>query len=120
MPTGAELLCKNLMLLIYNLLALLLMRSPIEEVRAMTPWRVHELLLGRGLWACMEEQATTLWIDPVPSPSEYLLQEELVRLLNEQSLSLPGRRLLLRLRDPTDPTRPIDPTELTGALRVSG
>src|SRR4029078_5908293 len=80
MPTGAELWCKNLMLLIYNLLALLLMRSPIEEVRAMPPWRVHELLRGRSLWASMEEQATTLWIDPVPSPSEYLLQEELVRL----------------------------------------
>ncbi len=77
----------------------------------MTPWRVHELLLGRSLLACLEEQVTTLWIDPVPSPAEHDLQEELVRLFNERSLSLRGQRLHLRLRDPPRQARP---------LRVSG
>src|SRR5205807_1276869 len=101
---GAELLCKNLMLLVYNRLALLLMRSPNEEVRMMTPARVHEVLLGRPLVAATTSEATTLWIDPVPAAPERTLQQELVRLFNEQSLVLRGRRLSLRLRDPTDPS----------------
>jgi hypothetical protein len=68
MPTGAELLCKNLMLLLYNWLALLLMRSPLEEVRAMTPWRVHELLLGRSLLACLED-LDAVWVENIPDAS---------------------------------------------------
>lgn len=100
MPTGAELLCKNLMLLMYNVLALLLMRSPLAEVRSMTPWRVYELLLGRPFLACLGKHTTTLWIDFVPTPSERVLQEELVKLLNQRSLSLRGRDLHLRVRDP--------------------
>src|SRR5262249_11851633 len=63
MSMGAELFCKNLMLLMYNMLALLLMRSPLEEVRTMTPWRVHELLLARSCLACLTNKSTTLWID---------------------------------------------------------
>jgi hypothetical protein len=111
MPTGAEGLAKNLMLLMYNALALLLMRSPLEEVRAMTVDRVYALLLGRSMLVCLEAQRTTLWIDPVPTTSERPLQEELLRLFNEQSLSLRGLRLHLRLHDPPDERRP---------LRVSG
>lgn len=111
MPTGAEWLCKNLMLLMYNTLALLLMQSPLQQVQAMTLARVHELLLGRNFLACLDEQGTTLWIDPVPCATERVLQQELVRLFNAQSLSVRGRRLLLRLRDPPGETRP---------LRVSG
>jgi hypothetical protein len=111
MPTGAEGLCKNLMLLMYNALAVLLMKSPLMEVQAMSLLRVHELLLGRSLLTCLDHQGTTLWIDPVPSTSERLLQQELVRLFNEQALTLRGRRLFLRLRDPTSKTPP---------LRVSG
>jgi hypothetical protein len=107
MSTGAELLCKNLMLLMYNVLALLLRRSPLAEVRSMTLWRVHELLLGRSLLACLDAQGTTLWIDRVPVPAEHALQEELVRLLNERSLSLRGRALHLRIRDPLEKTRPL-------------
>jgi len=101
MPTGSEWLCKNLMLLMYNALALLLMQSPLMEVQAMSLPRVHELLLGRSLLACLDHKGTTLWIDPVPSTSERLLQQELVRLFNERSLALRGRRLFLRLHDPT-------------------
>jgi hypothetical protein len=107
MPTGAEGLVKNLMLLMYNTLALLLARSPIEQVQAMTVHRVYELLLGRTMLACLEAQRTTLWIDPVPNTSERHLQEELVRLFNEQALTLRGRPLHLRLRDPPGQRRPL-------------
>jgi hypothetical protein len=111
MPTGAEPLCKNLMLLMYNVLAVLLTRSPIATVQTMSPLRVHELLLGRSILACLDKHGTTLWIDPVTNTSERLLQEELVRLFNGQALSLSGRRLYLRLHDPPGKRR---------ALRVSG
>ena len=107
MPTGAEGLCKNLMLLMYNALLVVLMKSPLKEVQAMSLLRVHELLLGRSLLACLDPLSTTLWIDPVPSTAERLLQHELVRLFNEQSLALRGRRLFLRLRDPPAEMRPL-------------
>jgi hypothetical protein len=107
MATRGELFCKNLTLLMYNVLALLLMRSPLEKVRAMTPWRVQELVMSRAFLASIGKQSTTLWIDPVPAPSEGILQQELVRLLNEQSLSLRGRALHLRIRDPSAETRPL-------------
>jgi hypothetical protein len=107
MPTGAEGLAKNLMLLMYNALALLLMRSPLREVQAMTLHRVYELLLGRTMLVCLEAQRTTLWVDPVPNTSERPLQEELVRLFNEPSLSLRGLPLHLRLLDPPDGRRPL-------------
>jgi len=100
MATGAEPLCKNLMLLMYNVLALLLWRSPLPEVKAMTPLRVHALLLGRSMLVCLDKHGWTMWIDPVPLTSERPLQEELVRLCNEQSLSIRGQRLYLRLHDP--------------------
>jgi hypothetical protein len=99
MPTGAEVLAKNLMLLMYNALALLLRRSPLEQVQAMTPHRVYELLLGRAMLVCLEAQRTTLWIDPVPNTAERPLQKELVRLFNDTSLRLRGLPLHLRLHD---------------------
>lgn len=120
MATGAELFCKNLMLLAYNFLALLLMRSPIDEVRTLTPARLHELLLGRSLLWTQQDQGTTLWIEPLPSSPERSLQDELVRLLNEKSLSLRGRRLHLRIRDPTDRAHQLRPADLPRALLVSG
>lgn len=101
MPTGAETLCKYLMLLMYNALVLLLMKSPLREVQVMSLPRVNALLLCRNMLVSLDQQRTTLWIDPVPSTSERVLQQELVRLFNEQSLTLRGRQLLLRLRDPT-------------------
>jgi hypothetical protein len=106
-PTGAEGLAKNLMLLMYNALALLLMRSPLEKVRAMTTGRVYDLLLGRSMLACLEAQRTTLWIDPVPNAAERPLQEELVRLFNDQALTLRGLSLRLRMHDPPGKRRPL-------------
>jgi hypothetical protein len=107
MPTGAEGLVKNLMLLMYNALALMLMRSPLDEVRAMTTGRVYDLLLGCPMLACLEAQRTTLWIDPVPNAAERLLQGELVRLFNDQALTLRGLPLRLRLYDPPGERRPL-------------
>jgi hypothetical protein len=111
MPTGAEWLCKNMMLLMFNTLALLLIKSPLQQVQTMSLALVHELLLGRNFLACLDKQGMTLWIDPVPCSAERVLQQELVRLFNTQSLSIRGRPLLLRLRDPPGERRP---------LRVSG
>ena len=111
MPTGAEGLCKSLMLLMYNALALLLMQSPLKEVQAMSLLRVYELFFGRSLLACLDHKGTTLWNDPVPSTSERLLQQEIVRLCNARALALRGRPLFLRLRDPAAETP---------QLRVSG
>ena len=108
------------MLLAYNFLTLLLMRSPLDEVRTLTPARVHELLLGRSLLSTQQDQGTTLWIEPLPSPSERSLQEELVRLLNEKLLSLGGRRLSLRIRDPAEQAHQLRPADLPRALLVSG
>lgn len=122
MPKGAELLCKNLALLAYNRLALLLTRSPIEEVQTMTPARVRELLLGRSLVASMTDEAAIVWVDPVPSATERTLQNELVRLFNEEPLALRGRRLHVRVGvgDPTDRTPALEALERARTLRVSG
>jgi hypothetical protein len=131
MPNGAEGLCKNLMLLMYNALALLLMQSPLKQVQTMSLPLVHELLFSRSMLVCLDQHGTTLWIDPVPSTSQRVLQLELIRLFNEQSLSLRGRRLFLRSRDPPgdisewrEPPRDIprrrdQPVKLP-LLRVSG
>jgi hypothetical protein len=119
MNQGAELLCKNLMLLVYNRLMLLVAQSPSHDVRRMTPARIHELLLGRGTLACPEQRATTLWVDPLPSPTERALQEELVRLLDRQALRLHGRVLRLRLRAPVERARQVQPSGPAEALRVS-
>ena len=121
MPTGAEGLCKNLMLLMYNALALLLRQSPLKNVQTMSLPLVHELLFSRSMLARLDHHGTTLWIDPVPSASQRVLQQELVRLFNEQSLSLRGRPLLLRLRDPPGDIPPWrDPPAKMPLLRVSG
>jgi hypothetical protein len=97
-PTGAELLCKNLMLWMFNALALLLADSAIEAIRKMTPGRVRSLLLGRSMLACFETHHVTLWIDPVHDPAERRLQEELMRLFEARRLMLHGLPIRLRLQ----------------------
>jgi hypothetical protein len=107
MATGAEPLCKNLMLLMYNALVRVLKRSPLREIRKMTLKRVCELVLGRSLWASQEKDGITAWLDPVPGKSERTLQEELVRLFNEEPLSLRGRRFRMRLSEPPRQALPL-------------
>jgi len=118
MPTGAELFCKNLMLLVYNRLTSLLARSPIEAVRKMTPARVGDLLLGRSQQTLMTDKAMILWVDPVSEVTERALQDELVRLLDEQALKLGDRRLHVCLGDPGDPARALEALDPAGSLRV--
>jgi hypothetical protein len=100
MAAGAELLCKSLMLLMYNMLLLLLGRSTMDAVKAMTPWRVYQLLLGRNALVTSDEHTIALWVDPVVSALDRRLQDELVRLIDARGLSLRGRSLHLRVREP--------------------
>jgi hypothetical protein len=98
MPGGGELFCKNLLLLMYNTLAVILARSPIPSVAAMTPELVRALLLGRPAWTRIESKRITLWIDAVTDATQRSMQEELVRLFEEEKLRLRGNRLHIRLR----------------------
>jgi len=98
---GGEHLCKLLALLLFNALALLLWRSPLDAVRVMTPARVRELLLGCSALGCMTQGAVTLWIEGMAEPTDRAHQEELVRLLNATRLDVRGARLTLRIRDPS-------------------
>jgi hypothetical protein len=99
MPTGGELLCKNLMMLALNALALILAGSPLEEVRTMTPLLVRELLLGRSAWASVEKTGSmTLWVEPVNDARQRRLQDELVRLFDVRGLTVRGHPLRLRVR----------------------
>ena len=91
LPGHGELLCKNLMLLMHNALVLLLAKSPIEAVRAMTCQRVRALLLAQPALTLIERGQTTLCIQQVTDAEQRPLQQELVRLFNE--------RVTLRMRD---------------------
>lgn len=99
LDNGAEHLCKLLTLILYNVLALWLWRSPIPSVRAMTPAMVGQLLLFQQMTVCIEATTTTLWVEPLPSPHDRFRQQELVRLLNAANLQLRGTRLKLKLRE---------------------
>ena len=99
MPTGGELLCKNLMMLTLNALALILAGSPLEEVRTMTPLLVRELLLGRTAWARVEKTGgMTLWVEPVNDARQRDLQDELVRIFDRRGLTVRGHPLRLRVQ----------------------
>lgn len=102
-----ELLCKNLILLIHNALAMLLAKSAIAEVRAMTCQRVRELLLAKPALGLIEPNCVTLYIEEVADAAQRPLQNELARLLNEfVELRMPdGTRLLLRLTQRHGTTR---------------
>jgi hypothetical protein len=97
--TGCEMLCKNLLLLLLNALTIVLAKSPVAEVRAMTPWMAHELLFGQPCLACSEVSQTTLWITGITQANQRVAQQELVRLFNDMLLTSRGLPLRLRLRD---------------------
>lgn len=100
--TGGEHLCKVLTLMLFNALALLLWRSPVEAVRAMTPAMVCQLLLLRPALACIERGKVTLWLEAMVEPTDRANQLELLRLLNDERLEVRGARLALRIRAPAD------------------
>lgn len=102
--TGGEHLCKVLTLTLFNALALLLWRSPVAAVRAMTPEMVCQLVLWRPAWACVEREKVTLWLDAMIEPADRAHQQELVRLLNEARLEARGMRVALRIRAPAGQT----------------
>ena len=101
--TGAEHLCKVLMLMLFNALAIMLWRSPLEAVRTMSPGMVCHLLLRCPAVACLERGKVTLWLEPMVEPIDGERQREVVRLLNEARLEIRGARLSLRIRDPVGP-----------------
>ncbi len=84
----------------------------------MTPARVGDLLLGRSQQTLMTDKAMILWVDPVSEVTERALQDELVRLLDEQALKLGDRRLHVCLGDPGDPARALEALDPAGSLRV--
>ena len=99
--TGLELLCKYLLTLLTNALALVLALSPIAAVRALTPALVRALLWGRSATAEVTPRCVTLWIDPVVGARQRLLQVELLRLFNNEApLRLHGARIRLCLSQP--------------------
>ena len=97
-PSGGELMCKNLQQLLLNALALLLMTSPIEEVRNMTPGMLRELLLGQPALAALETGSVTLWIAPMADARQQRLQAELLRIFDAAGLQTLHGRLRFRTR----------------------
>jgi hypothetical protein len=97
---GGEHLCKLLALLLYNALALLLWKSPIEAVRVLTPALVRELVLARSATMTCTPATLTLTLTALPDPTDRAHQNAVGRLLNAARLHASGCRLTLRLRDP--------------------
>jgi hypothetical protein len=105
-PMRGELLCKYLTALLYNALVLLLSRSALPAVRAMTPPSVRALLLGQPAIAVFTADTLTLWIERTRDARERALQEELVRLFADAPLAPVGGRILrLRLQNDTERIR---------------
>ena len=99
-PTGGELLCKTLMLLLVNALALVLGRSENLEVRTLTPAMLRELLLGRPCLASIDADGVTLWAEPLPDAYQRRIQAELIKIFDEAALRTRHGRLRLRTRKP--------------------
>lgn len=102
---GAESLCKVLMLLLGNALALLLWKSPVEAVRTMTLERVCTLLVRQSALAVVEAERVTLWVEAVGTAEDREHQAEVVRLVNEARLRVRGVPLRVRVRDPAGKTQ---------------
>lgn len=99
---GGEHLCKVLMLMLWNALAVLLWKSPLEAVRTMTLGRVCTLLVRQHALAVVEAERTTLWVEAVGSREDREHQTEVVRLVNEARLRVGGSGLRVKIRDPAE------------------
>ncbi len=97
--TGGEIMCKNLLLMTTNALALVLTQSMVQDIQMMTPQIVRELLLGRSALARLDGNAITLFIDRVADARQRRLQEELVRLFDSLHLNIRGQTVRLRLQN---------------------
>ena len=95
---GGEHVCK--VLLLWNALALLLWKSPVEAVRKMTLERVCTLLVRQNALAVVETERVTLWVEAVGSAEDRAHQAAVVRLVNEARLRVRGAGLRVRVRDP--------------------
>ena len=98
---GAEHLCKVLTLLLFNALALLLWKSPLAEVRTMSPPRLRTLLLGCSALGVLAPGRVTLYVERLPDPDDRALQLELVRLINAERLRGPSGLVEIKIRDPS-------------------
>jgi hypothetical protein len=97
---GGEHLCKVRMLLLWNALAVLLWKSPVEAVRTMTLARVCTLLVRQNALAVVEAERVTRWVEAVGSAQDREHQAEVVRLVNEARLGVRGSGLRVKVRDP--------------------
>jgi hypothetical protein len=97
---GGEHLCKVLTALVWNALALVLWRSPLERVRTMSVARVCVLLVRRSALAVVEAGRLTLWVERMGPEADEADQAEVVRLVNEARLGAGGSRLEVKIRDP--------------------
>ena len=97
--TNAEPLCKNLMVLVLNALALVLGTSAIPAIQKMGPHLLRELLLGRNALACIGANDVTLHVEPVHDARQRELQVQVLELFTRQNLQLHGRALKLRVQN---------------------
>ena len=96
---GAERLGKWLHLLVHNALSLTLASSSDEEVRAMTPTTVFELLLGHSALTCIAGGQMTMWVDALASAADCRRQLALVEALNQREPRCRGARVVIRVRE---------------------
>ena len=85
-------------LLVHNALALALATSAGEEVRAMSPTTVFELLLGQSALTCIEEGRLTMWVDALDAAEDRRRQAALVGVINKLGLRCRESLVVIRLR----------------------
>lgn len=96
---GAERLGKWLHLLVHNALSLALGSSVEEEVRAMTPTTVFELLLGHSALTCIADGQMTMWVDALAGAADRRRQGALAEALNRRELRCRGAKVVIRVRE---------------------
>jgi hypothetical protein len=95
---GAGWLGKWLHLLGHNALALALATSTEEEVRAMSPTTVFELLLGQSALTCIENGRLAMWVDALDAAEDRRRQAALVEVINKLGLRCRESVVVIRLR----------------------
>lgn len=96
---GVERLGKWLHLLVHNAMALALATSADEEVRAMDPTTVFDLLLGRSALTRVETGRLTMWVDALDAANDRRRQAALVDVFNGLALRCRGCVVGIHLRE---------------------